>query len=121
MFHHKVELTIGGFYMIYFNKLFLLTILVLFTGFAMAADTMRCGTGLISVGETIPQVQHVCGKPADKKTWMVTVSHCSDQQNCSFRNVAVEERTYEASLGSNSYLLHFENGVLISIKSVYKQ
>ena len=38
---------------------------------ASAADTLRCGSKIISEGDTIGKVEQYCGEPVEKKrTWM---------------------------------------------------
>ena len=38
---------------------------------AVSADTLRCGSKIISEGDTIEKVEQYCGEPVEKKrTWM---------------------------------------------------
>ena len=44
---------------------------LLFVSASAAADTLRCGSKVISEGDTIEKVEQYCGKPVERKrTWM---------------------------------------------------
>jgi hypothetical protein len=44
----------------------------LLLAYGASADSLRCGSGLITEGDSIEKVQRYCGEPAEtKRTWIV--------------------------------------------------
>lgn len=80
---------------------------------AQAGSTLRCGSGLISLGDSRHQVQSKCGEPADQTSlgYRETVN-----QYGHVNDVQVEEWTYGPRSGMYHYL-RFEGGYLVKITS----
>ncbi|WP_299830178.1 DUF2845 domain-containing protein [Pseudomonas sp.] len=74
------------------------------------ADTLRCGSQLISAGDREFEVQQKCGEPAARN--MVGYLRSPDRRE----EVAIEEWIYGPSNGMYQYL-RFEGGRLTQISS----
>jgi hypothetical protein len=46
--------------------------LLLLAALPAAADSMRCGSKLVSDGDSIEKVLHLCGEPASKERYWIT-------------------------------------------------
>lgn len=77
------------------------------------ADTLRCGSQLISVGDRAFEVQQKCGAPVSQELigTKSTFSHYRQRDE-----VKVEEWIYGPNNGMYQYL-RFEGGRLVSIDS----
>ena len=85
----------------------------LFAQSAQAGSTLRCGSGLISLGDSRHQVYSKCGQPADQsglgyREIVNEYGHTND--------VYIEERGYGPRNGMYHYL-RFEGGNLVKITS----
>lgn len=82
------------------------------TGVAQA-DTLRCGSQLISVGDRMFEVQQKCGQPVSQDIigYKETVNHYRQVDQ-----VQVQEWIYGPSNGMYQYL-RFEGGRLVRIDS----
>jgi PDZ domain-containing secreted protein len=78
-----------------------------------AADTLRCGSQLISVGDRTFEVQQKCGQPVSQEVigYKETVSHFRQVDQ-----VQVQEWVYGPNNGMYQYL-RFEGGRLVLISS----
>jgi hypothetical protein len=80
---------------------------------AQASSTLRCNSGLVSLGDTTGKVTQVCGTPVSQD--FIGFKEISDQYG--FRNeVKVEEWTYGPRNGMY-YFLQFEGSRLSKISS----
>lgn len=77
------------------------------------ADTLRCGSQLISVGDRMFEVQQKCGQPVSQDVigYKETVNHYRQVDQ-----VQVQEWIYGPSNGMYQYL-RFEGGRLVLIDS----
>ncbi|MGI3747992.1 MAG: DUF2845 domain-containing protein [Janthinobacterium lividum] len=77
------------------------------------ADTLRCGSQLISVGDRMFEVQQKCGQPVSQDIigYKETVNHYRQVDQ-----VQVQEWIYGPSNGMYQYL-RFEGGRLVRIDS----
>ena len=77
------------------------------------ADTLRCGSQLISVGDRMFEVQQKCGQPVSQDIigYKETVNHYRQVDQ-----VQVQEWVYGPSSGMYQYL-RFEGGRLVRIDS----
>jgi hypothetical protein len=84
--------------------------LLLVAGPALAADTLRCGSQLISVGDRSSEVLHKCGQPTarDDLGYKRSVNRREEYP--------VEEWTYGPNSGMYQYL-RFEGNRLVQITS----
>ncbi len=80
---------------------------------ATHADTLRCGSQLISVGDSAFEVQHKCGTPVSQELigTKSTFSHYRQRDE-----IKVEEWIYGPNNGMYQYL-RFEGGRLVRIDS----
>jgi hypothetical protein len=80
---------------------------------AAQADTLRCGSQLISVGDRMFEVQQKCGQPVSQDIigYKETVNHYRQVDQ-----VQVQEWIYGPSNGMYQYL-RFEGGRLVRIDS----
>ena len=80
---------------------------------AAQADTLRCGSQLISVGDRMFEVQQKCGQPVSQDIigYKETVNHYRQVDQ-----VQVQEWIYGPSNGMYQYL-RFEGGRLVTIDS----
>jgi hypothetical protein len=86
-------------------------------GAASAADTLRCGSALISVGMVASQVAAKCGEPQTKHVEDVPVRVRRANGTTAAGGVThVERWTYEREYGQFPALLTFEQGTLKSIE-----
>ncbi|MBS7325407.1 MAG: DUF2845 domain-containing protein [Thiopseudomonas sp.] len=78
-----------------------------------AASTLRCGSGLVSLGDSRYQVTRICGQPVDRSAagWREITDIYGN-----IREVPVEEWMYGPRNGMYHYL-RFEGGVLVKIAS----
>ena len=84
--------------------------LLMFAGQAWAADTLRCGSQLISVGDRTAEVLQKCGEPVarDSLGYKRSVNRREEYQ--------VEEWTYGPNGGMYQFL-RFEGNRLVQITS----
>ena len=84
---------------------------------AVAADSLRCGSRLASLGDTKAEVVIKCGSPDWKDDWTDEVINNVDSAD-EFR-VSIDRERWIYNFGSHSFLefLLFENGRLIDISS----
>ena len=77
------------------------------------ADTLRCGSQLISVGDRMFEVQQKCGQPVSQDIigYKETVNHFRQVDQ-----VQVQEWVYGPNSGMYQYL-RFEGGKLVEINS----
>ena len=82
---------------------------------AVAADTLRCGNRLVSIGDNKAEVLIKCGPPEWKDAWTDVVINNPDTVEALRVNIDRERWIY--NLGSHSFLrfLLFENGRLVKI------
>ena len=91
----------------------LLCLLLLASPALWASSTLRCGSGLVSLGDNRYQVASICGQPIDRSSagWRETTDIYGN-----IREVPVEEWMYGPRNGMYHYL-RFEGGVLVKISS----
>jgi len=80
--------------------------LVIFSSTAYANDVMRCGSHLITLGDTKPDVIKKCNKPE----YIEVISSAIERRT--------EEWYYDSGSGSFPQVLAFEGYRLINIKTV---
>ncbi|HTN29752.1 MAG TPA: DUF2845 domain-containing protein [Pseudomonas sp.] len=80
---------------------------------AEASSTLRCGSELISLGDTAWEVLRKCGEPADRSQQGLKLQR--DEQGLRY-DVGVEEWLYGPRNGMY-HLLRFEGGRLRNIRS----
>ncbi|MGB8336029.1 MAG: DUF2845 domain-containing protein [Desulfobacterales bacterium] len=116
------------------KRLFLLILVALFvqlwlyTDVAADETTLRCGGGLVSIGDTSSKVFEKCGEPTNESKWEeghnTWISQIYDYEKERYQlpelikgPILMELWTYD--LGSNKFIryLHFANGRLIRIKT----
>ncbi|MGA8020679.1 MAG: DUF2845 domain-containing protein [Desulfobacterales bacterium] len=116
------------------KRLFLLILVALFvqlwlyTDVAADETTLRCGGGLVSIGDTTSKVFEKCGEPTNESKWEeghnTWISQIYDYEKERYQlpelikgPILMELWTYD--LGSNKFIryLHFANGRLIRIKT----
>lgn len=85
-------------------------VLVLSASQAWAADTLRCGSQLISVGDRSSEVLHKCGEPVSRD--LLGYKRSADRRE----EFQVEEWTYGPNGGMYQYL-RFEGNRLKQITS----
>jgi hypothetical protein len=86
-------------------------------GAASAADTLRCGGALISVGMVASQVTAKCGEPQAKRVEDVPVRVRRANGTTATAGVThLEHWTYERDYGQFPALLTFEQGKLKTIE-----
>ncbi|MBD8124334.1 DUF2845 domain-containing protein [Pseudomonas lutea] len=92
-----------------------MTLILMLTALSGAAlaDTLRCGSQLISVGDRMFEVQQKCGQPVSQDIigYKETVNHYRQVDQ-----VQVQEWIYGPSNGMYQYL-RFEGGRLVRIDS----
>lgn len=109
----------------------LISLLVASAASAVSTGGLRCGTRLVSLGDTQYEVQAICGPPDSRqqRTEVRTVQHqvrvpCADGRRgwCAARvenaiEVAVEEWLYD--FGPRRFVQHliFEQGRLVHVES----
>jgi hypothetical protein len=117
------------------KRLCLLILVALFAHFWLHTDdvaasetTLRCGGGLVSVGDTTAKVFEKCGEPTKESKWEeghnTWISQIYDYEKERYQlpelikgPILMELWTYD--LGSNKFIryLHFANGRLIRIET----
>ncbi|MGD8970897.1 MAG: DUF2845 domain-containing protein [Desulfobacterales bacterium] len=98
------------------------------TDVAAGETTLRCGGGLVSVGDTTAKVFEKCGEPTKESKWEeghnTYISQIYDYEKERYRlpelikgPILMELWTYD--FGSNKFIryLHFANGRLIRIET----
>jgi len=94
-----------------------LLLMAVMVGPASAADTLRCGDALISVGMVAAQVAAKCGMPQAKQVEDVPVRTRRANGTTATAGVTrVERWTYQRDYGQFPALLTFEQGKLRSIE-----
>jgi hypothetical protein len=117
------------------KRLCLLILVALFAHFWLPTDdvaagetTLRCGGGLVSIGDTTAKVFEKCGEPTNESKWEeghnTWISQIYDYEKERYQlpelikgPILMEIWTYD--LGSNKFIryLHFANGRLIRIET----
>jgi hypothetical protein len=92
------------------KRLLLALTLALTANQALAADTLRCGSQLISVGDRSSEVLHKCGEPVSRD--LLGYKRSADRRE----EFQVEEWTYGPNGGMYQYL-RFEGNRLVQITS----
>lgn len=90
--------------------LFVLLIYLISAVSAVQADTLRCGTQLISLGDRTFEVERKCGPPVDRSFVGYTLGPYARQE------MAIEEWLYGPSNGRIT-ILRFEGNRLVRIES----
>ena len=97
---------------------------VLSAGTTALADSMRCGTGLVTDGESIARVEALCGPPAAverSEVWRRPVYWFHGYPWYAGRDpvaVAVEYWTYNFGPHRLMRRLRFEDGLLVEIETL---
>ncbi|MGE8064142.1 DUF2845 domain-containing protein [Pseudomonas sp. NPDC089569] len=92
------------------RRLLLALALALTASQVRAADTLRCGSQLISVGDRSSEVQHKCGEPVSRD--LLGYKRSANRQE----EFQVEEWTYGPT-GGMYHFLRFEGNRLVQITS----
>jgi hypothetical protein len=95
----------------------LLCLLLLVSPSLWASSTLRCGSGLVSSGDTTGEVISTCGEPISRDFlgYRVVTGYYGERNE-----VAVEEWVYGPRSGMYHFL-RFEGGRLTSVTSKRKQ
>lgn len=95
----------------------LLCLLLLVSPSLWASSTLRCGSGLVSSGDTTGEVISTCGEPISRDFlgYRVVTGYYGERNE-----VAVEEWVYSPRSGMYHFL-RFEGGRLTSVTSKRKQ
>ncbi len=95
----------------------LLCLLLLTSPYLWASSTLRCGSGLVSSGDTASEVLSTCGEPVSRDFlgYRVVTGYYGERNE-----VAVEEWVYGPRSGMYHFL-RFEGGRLTSVTSKRKQ
>ena len=87
------------------------------TGPAAADDSLRCGTGLATLGMVMDQVLAKCGEPQSRSTEEVPIkARARTGAVNTVGSTRIERWTYERGYGQLPALLTFEHGKLKSIE-----
>lgn len=100
------------------GMLFLATALAL-SG-AAGADSMRCGTKLLTDGDPLDKVEALCGPPASVERREILrpyYNHNGTRANYSYE-VSVEIWTYNFGPSKLMYRLRFEDGLLVDVDTL---
>lgn len=76
-------------------------------------DTMRCGNGLVEVGDSMAAVQALCGAPA-------TVQHGAKVSASGGTEVPVETWTYNRGPSQLLVNIRFVNGQVVAITTLHQ-
>src|SRR5690606_8835139 len=94
-------------------RIWLACLLLLAGTTAEASSTLRCGSALISLGDTAGEVQNKCGEPVNRSE----LGHRLQRDEHGLRSdVGVAERTYGTRSGMY-HILRLEGGRLRAIRS----
>jgi uncharacterized protein DUF2845 len=95
----------------------LLLIGLAIAGAAAADDSLRCGTGLVTLDMVMDQVLAKCGEPQSKSTEEVPVkARARTGAVNTVGTTRIERWTYDRGYGQLPALLTFEHGKLKSIE-----
>jgi len=87
-------------------------------------DTMRCGNGLIEVGESSATVQALCGSPADVERSVIvkgTVTATGgDSRSIAGTEIPVETWTYNRGPNQLMVSIRFVNGKVVAIDTLHQ-
>ncbi|KAF1069999.1 MAG: hypothetical protein GAK45_00939 [Pseudomonas citronellolis] len=83
------------------------------------ADSMRCGSHLISEGQTVDDVINVCGAPAQREVQEPTKGHIGSGGQRIDAGHEIQNWTYPPQNGAYQ-TLKFIDGKLIKIESRFK-
>jgi hypothetical protein len=85
------------------------------SGSAAGSDTLRCGSHLVSTGDTKVEVLIKCGEPAWKDSWTDELIDGADTDV--ERGISVDRERWVYNFGPNAFLefLSFDNGRLTGI------
>jgi hypothetical protein len=102
---------------------FIATVATLATGPAAFADSMRCGSRLVSDGDPIEKVLYLCGEPASRsRTWIVRQPRFEVHGNEFIfpgeEDVPVDLLTYDFGPSKLMRRLRFVAGELQSIETL---
>lgn len=84
---------------------------------ALQTGTMRCRNGIVSIGDTMPDVIKKCGSPAFQDRREETSSYGS-RHGRSYETVTVDEWTYNFGPQEFVYSVTFRNGRVAKIESL---
>ena len=91
-------------------------------GSAIADDSLRCGTALVTVNMVISQVLAKCGEPQSKSVEEVPVkARARTGAVNTVGTTRIERWTYDRGYGQLPALLTFEHGKLKSIELLARQ
>ena len=97
--------------MIHFLKIFILVLISFLFLTVNIVFALRCGTGIIAIGDRRFEVLKKCKEPISKEIVGYTIT--TDKK----RELKIEEWVYGPKSGYY-YCLIFEGGILVEIKSV---
>ena len=98
-------------------KIIVVSLVILFF-FSVNGFAFRCGSGLVTSGDTKMQVSIACGKPTSKETTcegrQTTASADKDGKIKKYKKCANKVDIWYYNCGDNDYIyaLTFENGIL---------
>lgn len=97
-----------------YNKEILLTLILLLASTGHA-ETMRCGTQVISEGLSALEVLDKCGEPDYKTTRYEEVIKKNPDKSEHKQTIVIEEWSYKGHAGQLRHFLTFANGRLRAI------
>lgn len=95
----------------------LLSLLLPVPADALQVGSMRCRNGIVSIGDTIPDVIKKCGPPAFQDRRDETSSY-GERHARSYENVTVDDWTYNFGPQEFMYGVIFRNGRVSKIESL---
>ena len=103
--------------------LFLIVSVCLLVATSAGADTLRCGSSLISKGDYKYELVAGCGEPSYTETYTLersvgTLRHKDGTVRRLKAEVRVDEWTYNFGPSKFVYLVRLENGRIVSIKTI---
>ena len=94
----------------------MIVILAIFGSAVATADTLRCGSKIVSTGMTQTEVKKYCGNPSSTKI----EEHDVRSGNRVVGTTQMHIWTYNRASGQNAAVLEFDQDKLLSIKFVRK-
>jgi Protein of unknown function (DUF2845) len=87
-------------------------------------DTMRCGNGLVEVGESMASVQALCGSPADVQRGVVanetTTAAGGGTKSTVAAEIPVETWTYNRGPNQLLVSIRFVDGKVVAINTLHE-
>lgn len=105
------------------TKTCLISAVGLVAAHAAWADTMRCGNGLVEVGDSMAAVRSLCGNPADvqqSSAVNATTTRAGDSSSTVGTKVRVETWTYDRGPNQLLVSIRFVDGKVVAIDTLHQ-